>query len=134
MLLFNSEKPGETIAEWAIIELQGDLQTREDSPWSGQFVGDLHYTKSGQPILIIGHHILQGKEMVMDKPFAVLEKNNLNEDNSQVDSSQTPLNSTFAVEQKLSNSIEYLVKAIVKKKIIFKIRPKPIISNVLNVI
>uniref|UniRef100_T1HWM1 Uncharacterized protein n=3 Tax=Rhodnius TaxID=13248 RepID=T1HWM1_RHOPR len=45
----------------------------------------------------------------MDKPFAVLEK--VTDENTSGD-----------------KSTEYLVKALVKKKLLFKIRPKPIIA------
>uniref|UniRef100_T1J507 MD-2-related lipid-recognition domain-containing protein n=1 Tax=Strigamia maritima TaxID=126957 RepID=T1J507_STRMM len=44
------------------------------SSLAGCFMGDLHYNLDGTPILIIGHHILIGKMMDMEKPFAVLFK------------------------------------------------------------
>ncbi|XP_077300652.1 chromosome transmission fidelity protein 8 homolog [Arctopsyche grandis] len=124
--LIRIERPGEAPPEWAIIELQGDLKSRTDASWQGQFVGDLHYAKNGQPILIIGHHILHGKEAKMEKPIVVLVKQNKDEDVPS-QSSQTVFDSTFAVERRTETGIEYCVKAIVKKKLIFKIRPKPII-------
>jgi hypothetical protein len=34
---------GET-KEWAMIELQGTLETRHPVPLSGRFIGDLHFT------------------------------------------------------------------------------------------
>ncbi|KAJ8946722.1 hypothetical protein NQ318_020816 [Aromia moschata] len=63
--------------EWSIIELQGDLKSHTDSSFEGKFIGDLHFTKSGTPVLIIGHHLMYGKEAKLEKPFALLEKRSL---------------------------------------------------------
>lgn len=107
-------------------------------------------------ILIIGHHILHGRLQKIEKPLLVIEKSdihkkssttNANEDNeenetmldisqvSQMDSTiassnRTVLDSTVAVEHKTVPKTEYLVRAVVKHKILFKARPKPIIANV----
>ena len=51
---------GET-PEWFVIEMQGDLESRNKEHLEGKFIGDLHYNKEGVPIMIIGHHILYGK-------------------------------------------------------------------------
>lgn len=77
----------------------------------------------------------------MDKPFAVLEKhmksNDVNADAIDFNQSQnttiadrTVLDSTIAIENKSQTATEYHVRAIVKKRLIFKVRPKPIIANV----
>lgn len=42
---------------------------------------------------------------------------------------RTVLDSTIAIEHKSATSTEYRVRAIVKKKLLFKARPKPIIAN-----
>ncbi|CAD7080360.1 unnamed protein product [Hermetia illucens] len=130
------------VPEWAIVEVQGDLEVRSDQVMDGQFVGDLCYNKYGQPIFIIGHHILQGREQPMEKPFAVLQKSRTNEGEnldvtSQLDSTimstagdQTILDSTVAIENKSKQRTQYTVRAIVTRKLIFKSRPKPIIANV----
>ncbi|XP_026480470.1 chromosome transmission fidelity protein 8 homolog [Ctenocephalides felis] len=146
------DKPGE-IPEWGIIELQGDLEVRDDAKLDGQFIGDLHYTRTGQPILIIGHHILQGKEQTMDEPFALLEKKTVHSEadtpaeisrtiddsvleasntsiNTSLSSNRTVLDSTLAIEEKSKSNVCYVVKALIKKKLVFKTRPKPIIANV----
>ncbi|XP_030372927.1 chromosome transmission fidelity protein 8 homolog [Scaptodrosophila lebanonensis] len=131
--------------EWAIIELQGDLEVRSNQDMHDQFIGDLSYNKYGQPILIIGHHILQGREQKLDKPFAVLEKSKTNEGQqllANVDATldattlnttgaeRTLLDNTVALEHKSRQRTEYTVRAICTKKLIFKSRPKPIIANV----
>ncbi|KAJ6647280.1 Chromosome transmission fidelity protein 8 like [Pseudolycoriella hygida] len=132
------------LEEWGIIELQGDLEVRGNQIMSGQFIGDLCFDKYGKPILIIGHHILHGKEQALEKPFAVLQKrlhdhettdeddipNETNLDVSNISMSRTILDSTISIEHKTAQRTEYYVQAIVKRKIIFKSRPKPIIANV----
>ncbi|XP_044758026.1 chromosome transmission fidelity protein 8 homolog [Coccinella septempunctata] len=90
--------------DWSILELQGDIKSHSESNLENQFIGDLHFTKSGVPILIIGHHLLYGKEVPLEKPFVVLEKKT--ED----------------------HNTEYIVKTIIRKRIIFKTRPKPIVK------
>ncbi|XP_013107871.1 chromosome transmission fidelity protein 8 homolog [Stomoxys calcitrans] len=132
------------IKEWAIVELQGDLEVRTSEDMHDQFVGDLYYNKYGQPILIIGHHILQGREQKLEKPFAVLEKSKTNEGHHLLDQTTNNLNAsvmnstvdrtfldnTVALENKSKQRTEYTVQAIVTKKLTFKSRPKPIIANV----
>lgn len=38
------------LAEWGIIELQGDLAVRGEELMDGHFIGDLNYDKYGQPV------------------------------------------------------------------------------------
>ncbi|XP_046390141.1 chromosome transmission fidelity protein 8 homolog [Ischnura elegans] len=106
----------EKTKEWAIIELQGDLESRIHSDVAGKFIGDLHYSQQKIPILIIGHHILHGKLIPLEKPFAVLEK-------------RKTANLDAGLREN-GNKCVYEVKTIVHKKLIFKTRPKPIIANV----
>ncbi|KAL4707688.1 hypothetical protein ACJJTC_014869, partial [Scirpophaga incertulas] len=94
------------VPEWAIVELQGLVQLK-DGATGPTVVGDLHYFKRNRhPVLILGHHVLNGKEVKLEQPMAVIEK--------VIDDGKT----------------KYNLKAIVKKKLLFKSRPKPIISNV----
>ena len=67
--------------------------------------------QQGMPHLIIGHHLLIGKVMDLEKPFAVLHKT-----------------SDWDGENNKGGP-RYDVCALVKKKIIFKVRPKPIVSK-----
>ncbi|XP_011695223.1 PREDICTED: chromosome transmission fidelity protein 8 homolog [Wasmannia auropunctata] len=104
------------IETWAIIDLQGDLKFEKIDNPDDQLIGDLHFTKAGVPILIIGIHVLHGKEIRLDKPLIVLERHRDTGDET--------------MEEEATAKTEYFVKAIVRKKLLFKSRPKPIVTNV----
>ncbi|XP_011862659.1 PREDICTED: chromosome transmission fidelity protein 8 homolog [Vollenhovia emeryi] len=105
------------VKTWAIIDLQGDLKFEKvDSNPDNQLLGDLHFTKAGVPILIIGIHVLHGKEITLDRPLIVLERRR--------DAGNE------MIEEEATVKTEYLIKAIVKRKLVFKSRPKPIVTNV----
>ncbi|XP_071546585.1 chromosome transmission fidelity protein 8 homolog [Panulirus ornatus] len=115
------------LGEWMMMELQGDLESRTQGEMCNKFIGDLHFTKQGIPVLIIGHHILYGKVQDLDKPFAVMRKTRLSrESNRDMDVSGSD-------DQEIGTGqlsrVEYTITAIVKKKLHFKTRPKPVIAS-----
>ena len=120
------KKPGEdAVPEWFIVEMQGDLESRNKANLEGKFIGDLHYTKEGAPIMIIGHHILYGKVVTMERPMVALDKTEVaGETVRKTDDNEELMD----LDEALKTSVEYRVKCIVKKKIVFKTRPKPIIA------
>ncbi|XP_001199744.2 chromosome transmission fidelity protein 8 homolog [Strongylocentrotus purpuratus] len=128
--------PGAT-PEWMLIELQGAIESPDNEQLTGRFIGDLHFNLKGVPVLIIGHHILYGKVTDLEKPFIVLMKNenaakvidgDHASDAMDVDSSQDGNGRDNTLSQQ--DDTYYYVNAVIKKKMIFKARPKPIITNV----
>ena len=113
---------GSTPSESFMIEMQGDLESRNNEHLEGKFIGDLHYTKDGTPIMIIGHHILYGKVMELEKPLVTLEKMDTSPELKKSDDGEM-----MDVDDHLEPRTEYRVKSIISKKLIFKTRPKPII-------
>ena len=73
----------------------------------------------GTPIMIIGHHILYGKIIELEKPLVAIEKQEVGKE---LDHEEM-----MDVDEHLEMKTEYRVKSVIKKKLIFKTRPKPII-------
>ena len=78
--------------------------------------------------MILGHHVMFGKVMNLEKPIVMLKKN--------VQIRNVQLNDDLEIGEKMNTdeethetqrSTEYLIQAICRKKILFNKRPKPIV-------
>ena len=85
----------------------------------------------GTPILILGHHILYGKVNNMEKPMVLLKKqvrkvqtfmDELNEEDDENKMENHEGENNFA-----KTKTEYLVEWVIKRKILFNKRPRPIV-------
>jgi len=74
----------------------------------------------GAPTLIIGQHILVGKEVTLEKPFALMERQRIDY-NGEVMREVKKMDDVYETE--------YKIRAIVTKKLLFKTRPKPIVRG-----
>ena len=104
-----------------MVELQGQLETRDQIPFDSMHIGDLHFDCRGTPNIIVGHHLLTGKIVTLEKPFAVLRKI------SKTDCGNLGMEQGTGMGQQ--SATEYEVVALITRKIIFKNRPKPIITK-----
>merc|ERR1719384_2872371 len=71
--------------------------------------------------MIIGHHILYGKMIDLEKPLVAIEKVEVGKELNQ------EADEMMDMDEHLEMKTEFRVKSIIKKKLIFKTRPKPII-------
>ncbi|XP_039186796.1 chromosome transmission fidelity protein 8 homolog isoform X1 [Crotalus tigris] len=103
----------EAAAEWLLLELQGQLEARGSGGGgglAGRLLGDLHFTREGAPVLIVGHHVLYGKAVRLEKAVAVLRRG-------------------AAAPGDPSGPAAYEVAALIRTKMLFKTRPKPIVPS-----
>lgn len=107
-LLIKCAMEPSAVPEWGIVELQGDVKHREgeETPLNNLHVGDLHFTNEGVPVILIGHHVLYGKVTNLTNPYMVTKR----------------------IRSETGTSFE--VQAVIKSKIVFRTRPKPIVTLV----
>mmetsp|Transcript_18218 Transcript_18218/g.35790 ORF Transcript_18218/g.35790 Transcript_18218/m.35790 type:complete len:172 (+) Transcript_18218:115-630(+) len=97
----------ETVKKTQVIKLQHE-------GLAGQTLGALTF-ENGLPILEIGVHRLEGKVVKIPKPFAIMERV---ESTSSDDLPSAP-----------AGGARFAIRGIVRQKLLFKTRPKPLVGK-----
>ncbi|WKX88165.1 hypothetical protein Q1695_008090 [Nippostrongylus brasiliensis] len=92
-----------------IIEFQGTIDS-SGQPLENEVLGHLTWrADNSEALLLIGHHLLEGKMVDLEKPFALIR--------------QTP------GEDPESQHSSMLIDAIIRRKLVFRNRPKPLVTQ-----
>jgi Ctf8 len=132
--------------EWMVIELQGTLEVQNsDAGFNGVDIGMLGWKKKefsqdgGEkrervPLLHIGNHTLQGRIVPLKKPLVLLRKVHLDSASSTNSSSSGSASSSSSASDSSNCNVvgadgrcqtrEMRAIAIVRRKLVFKNRPK----------
>ncbi|KAK1415256.1 hypothetical protein QVD17_31032 [Tagetes erecta] len=108
--------------EWAIIELQGvvEVQPAFQDRIQNLQIGLLCRTSSQETYTFtVGYHELSGSKIPLKKPLLVLKKNIIKSD-MEIDQNDDQID---------SSRVELEVIGIIRQRILFKTRPKALISE-----
>lgn len=78
-------------------------------------------------MLIIGHHVLYGKIVNLDKPLLVVKKEKNFSQIEKIDVMEEDAIENEDTKNIVTANTEYMVQAIIRKKILFNKRPRPIV-------
>ncbi|KAI3731309.1 hypothetical protein L1987_62497 [Smallanthus sonchifolius] len=104
--------------EWAIIELQGivEVQPSFKDRMQNLQIGLLCRPSSQETYTFtVGYHELSGSKILLKKPLLVLKKKMIKSD--------------MEIDQNDSSRVELEVVGIIRQRILFKTRPKALISG-----
>ena len=107
--------------EWVLLELQGKLASTSGSSFDGSFMGFLKVADK-RLLLQVGNHNIVGSFQPLDKAFHVLQRRQLQQPSEQLGSA--------AEEQE--QGVEYIVRCVVRRKLVFTSRPQPVITAALG--
>ncbi|KAH7277521.1 hypothetical protein KP509_39G055300 [Ceratopteris richardii] len=115
--------------EWALLELQGVLEIQPSAqhlPLNAFSIGSLCRSQQEKYYFTIGYHELEGKKVSLKKPMLVLQKV-LREDPIDVESSPVVLSTQYPTQVQKTSELKAI--GIIRHKILFKTRPKALISS-----
>ncbi|KIH56524.1 Ctf8 [Ancylostoma duodenale] len=102
-------KNADGVDEWMMVEMQGTLENG-GRPLSDEVLGSLSWRRDdNEALLLVGHHLLEGKVSELEKPFLVVRS--------------TPGEDAHSEERSMT------IDAVVKRRIVFKNRPKPLVTQ-----
>lgn len=106
-----------------MVELQGSLEIQHSTSLHNLTIGSLCRTSTSTYKLVIGYHELEGTKVTLKKPLVILKKVKAPDamDTDPVSSSDPSLST--------STPVEMHVVGIIRHKLLFKSRPKALISK-----
>jgi len=107
--------------DWAMVELQGSLEIQHSASLHNLTIGSLCRTSTSAYKLVIGYHEIEGTKVTLKKPLVILKKVKEGSDDMEIDS--------VASGDATSAPVEMHVVGIIRHKLLFKTRPKALISK-----
>ncbi|GMT00472.1 hypothetical protein PENTCL1PPCAC_22646, partial [Pristionchus entomophagus] len=93
------------LEEWMLIDMQGEINN-SGRPFDEEMLCNLGWRKdNSEALMLIGHHLVEGKVINLEKPYIVA-----------------------APKDQDGKKVLY-AEAVVRRKLVFKLRPKPIVTK-----
>ncbi|KAF8368350.1 ctf-8, partial [Pristionchus pacificus] len=93
------------LEEWVVLDMQGEINNG-GRPFDGEMLGNLGWRHdNSEALFLVGHHLVEGKMVNLERPYLVTAPKDHN-----------------------GKKVHY-VEAVVRRKLVFKLRPKPIVTK-----